>query len=444
MYTPEEIKKSVREAGIVGAGGAGFPAYVKYNAHVDTVIVNAAECEPLLRVDQQLAARETEKLLKGLELACIATGASRGVVGIKGKCKKAISSIEQVLKAGNFSVPVTVHLLKNYYPAGDEHVLVYDVTGRIVPEGGIPLEVGVVVNNVNTLLNVADSMKGLPVTDRPLTITGEVEKPVTVRLPVGTSIREAIAVAGGATVKDFVVVSGGPMMGKLVEDIDSPVTKTTSGLIVLSSEHKLALHMSERHGTVRRLAAEVCCSCRVCTDMCPRHMLGHCLKPHKVMKSIFLGMPVKDHTQAFLCVECSVCEIACFMGLSPKKVFMELKQDMFGHGIKNPHRNRDLSPHNLREEHKLPVKRILSQLDLLRLEHDAPFSDLTYAPSKVIIPLKQHIGAPSLPVVKAGDKVTRGDLIAEIPEGSIGSRYHASISGVVTEITKNSIIIQER
>ncbi|MEQ8170734.1 MAG: SLBB domain-containing protein, partial [Candidatus Eremiobacterota bacterium] len=213
MYTPEKIKKSVREAGIVGAGGAGFPTYVKYNACVDTVIVNAAECEPLLRVDQQLAARETEKLLKGLELACIATGASRGIVGIKGKYKKAISSIENVLKTAEFSVPIAIHLLKNYYPAGDEHVLVYDVTGKIVPEGGIPLEVGVVVNNVNTLLNVADSMKGLPVTDRPLTITGEVQKPVTVRLPVGTSVRDAIAVAGGATVKDFVVVSGGPMMG---------------------------------------------------------------------------------------------------------------------------------------------------------------------------------------------------------------------------------------
>ncbi len=444
MYTPEEIKKSVREAGIVGSGGAGFPTYVKYNACVDTVIVNAAECEPLLRVDQQLAAREPEKLLEGLELACIATGASRGIVGIKGKYKKAISSIENVLKTAEFSVPIAIHLLKNYYPAGDEHVLVYDVTGRIVPEGGIPLEVGVVVNNVNTLLNVSDSMKGLPVTDRPLTITGEVEKPVTVRLPVGTSVRDAIAVAGGATVKDFVVVSGGPMMGKLIEDIDIPVTKTTSGLIVLSSYHKLALHMSEKQKTVKRLAAEVCCSCRVCTDMCPRHMLGHCLKPHKVMKNIFLGMPVKDHTQAFLCVECSVCEIACFMGLSPKKVFMELKKDMFGRGIKNPHRNKDLLPNNLREEHKLPVKRILSQLDLLRLDHDAPFSDLTYVPSKVIIPLKQHIGAPSLPVVKTGDKVSRGDVIAEIPEGSIGARYHASISGVIKEITKNSIIIQER
>lgn len=154
-------------------------------------------------------------------------------------------------------------------------------------------------------------------------------------------------------------------------------------------------------------------------------------------------MPLKDYTQAFLCVECSVCEIACFMGLSPKKVFIELKNDMFRRGIKNPHRKKDLYPDNLREEHKMPVKRILSQLDLLRLEHDAPFSDLIYSPSKVSIPLKQHTGAPSLPVVKTGDKVGRGDLIAEIPEGSIGSRYHASISGFVTEITKNSIIIEE-
>lgn len=442
MYTPDEIVKAVRDAGVIGAGGAGFPTFVKYNAHVDTVIVNAAECEPLLRVDQQLVIRETEKLLRGLELACIATGASRGIVGIKSKYKKAVSSLENLLKTASFSVPINIYQMKNYYPAGDEHLMVYDVTGRVVPEGAIPLEVGVVVNNVNTLINVANAMNGIAVTDRPLTITGEVVKPVTVSLPVGTSIREAIEIAGGTTLKDFLVVAGGPMMGKVVDDPDNPVTKTTSGLIVLSPDHKLALHMSERQKTVRRLASEVCCSCRVCTDMCPRHMLGHELKPHKVMRSIYLGMPLKDHTPAFLCVECSVCEIACFMGLSPKKVFIELKGDLFRRGIKNPHRRSDILPHLLREERKIPVKRILSQLDLLRLEHDAPFSDLNYSPSKVSIPLKQHIGAPSLPVVKTGHRVVRGDLIAEIPEASIGSRYHASISGEVTEITKNSITIE--
>lgn len=160
------------------------------------------------------------------------------------------------------------------------------------------------------------------------------------------------------------------------------------------------------------------------------------------MRSIFLGKPPEDHTAAFLCVECSVCEIACFMGLSPKKVFIELKADLFRRGIKNPHRRKDIQPDLLREERKIPVKRILSQLDILRLEEDAPFSDLNYSPCEVSIPLKQHIGAPSIPVVRVGDRLKRGDLIAEIPEKSIGSTFHASIDGIVKEINNNSIVIK--
>jgi len=233
-------------------------------------------------------------------------------------------------------------------------------------------------------------------------------------------------------------------MGKLVEDLEGPVTKTTSGLIVLPSTHKLALIMGQRQKTAMRLAAEVCCSCRICTDLCPRHMLGHALKPHKVMKAVYLGLPLVDHTQAFLCVECSVCEIACFMGLSPKRVFMDLKTDLFRKGIKNPHRRRDISPYFLREERKIPVKRILSQLNLSYLEDPAPFLDMVYSPSRVTIPLKQHIGSPSVPVVKVNDTVKRGTLLGAIPEGAIGAGVHASISGIVTEINNNSIIIEER
>jgi len=441
MVNPEKIVNAVRDAGVVGCGGAGFPTHVKYNASVEYVIANAAECEPLLRIDQQLAALYPEKLVRGLELACIATGAKKGVIGIKRKYKKAISALEHVLRDRNKGPEITLSFLGNYYPAGDEHLLVYEVTGRVVPEGGIPLEVGVVVNNVNTLINVCDALEGKPVLDRPLTVTGAVAEPLSMFLPVGTSIKEALYLAGGPVVEPYCVLVGGPMMGNLTTDYSQPVTKTTGGLIVLSREHKLVLRKSQNNRTVKRIATEMCCSCRICTDMCPRHMLGHKLKPHKVMKAIYLGVPVKDHTPAFLCVECSLCEIACFMDLSPKRVFMDIKNNLYGKGLKNPHRRKDIKPHELREDRKTPVKTVMSKLALMELEKDAPLKNISYSPSRVSIPLKQHTGAPARPLVGPGDRVIRGQLIGEIPENSLGARIHASISGTVTEIN-GSIVIE--
>ncbi|SMC36200.1 SLBB domain-containing protein, partial [Sporomusa malonica] len=209
-----DIVTNVKTAGVVGAGGAGFPTHVKLAAKADIYIVNAAECEPMLRTDQQLAARYPELLLQGLTQAMEATGAKEGIIALKAKYQAAIKALEPLLPP-----QIRIEILRDIYPAGDEVITIWLTTGRRVPPGGIPLHIGVVVNNVQTLINVAKAMQGEAVTTKTLTVTGAVKSPVTVTVPIGTAMAEVLALAGGATCAQPAYIDGGPMMGKVMTDL---------------------------------------------------------------------------------------------------------------------------------------------------------------------------------------------------------------------------------
>jgi len=438
----EELVRIIKDAGVVGAGGAGFPTHVKVNAAADHVIVNGAECEPLLRVDQQLMAIEWDKLVKGIETVMKITGAARGTIALKAKYHEAIEALEKAT-AGK---PIKLYILGEFYPAGDEHVIVYEVEGKVIPEGGIPLKVGCVVNNVETLINVAEALEGKPVTDTYLTIIGEVPTPITVKLPIGTSVEEALRLAGQKDTKGKVVIEGGPMMGKVVDDISQPITKTTKGLIVLSQDHPMIQkrNMSVEHIIKQSKAA--CIQCVRCTDMCPRHMLGHRLSPHRVMRAInYLDGGEETMKMALSCTECGACEYACsVMNLSPRRVNGMIKQELAKKGIKQVPPSRPEVPAIAREYMKIPVKRLVSALGLVPYNVPAPLTAADYEPAKVTIPVKQHIGVPSQPVVQIGQRVKKGDLIAAIPEGAMGANIHSSISGIVRKITENIVIEGDR
>ena len=324
----EEIVAAIREAGVVGAGGAGFPTHVKINAKVDMVLANGAECEPLLRAHQHVMAAESDNLVAGLAAVMLATGAGRGYIGLKRKYTEAVANLEAAIgRLGDRRIEL--FFLPDMYPAGDEQVLVHEVTGRIVPEGGIPLHVGAVVANVETLVNVAKALRGTAVVSKYLTVTGAVAHPVTVQVPVGTSVQAVIALAGGVTTGDYALIDGGPMMGKLVGN-DSVVTKTTSGIIVLPARHPLIVQKKTPWSAIINRAKAVCCNCRACTDCCPRHLLGHSLEPHRIMQAI--GNGIQDPatlTRALLCSECGACDtFGCTMGLSPRRVNAELKRQL--------------------------------------------------------------------------------------------------------------------
>lgn len=439
----QNICEQVMTAGIIGAGGAGFPTHIKLNTQADIVIANGAECEPLLESDRHLLLREPQKVIEGLKAAVQAVGASKGILAVKGKHTDIIRILEPLISNEE---GIELHLLDNFYPAGDEHVLVYEVTGRLVPMGGIPIHAGVVVNNVYTLAMISDAMKGRSFTHRYITVAGEVNRPCVANLPVGMPISEAIEKAGlGFKVQSFDVVIGGPMMGKIEDDLAKPITKTTSGIIVIPSDSKLSAFKRIGMPVAARRVKSVCCQCSFCTEMCPRFLLGHRLKPHEIIRTLPStndSIDLDGLYSSALCCECGLCGFyACTMGLAPNNVNAFLKGIMAKNSIKPDFKGLKASgPNPFREDRKVPTSRLIVRLGLEKYNKHLPFVEEEFDVRKLVIPLKQHIGAPSMPVVKTGDRVKAGSLLAAIPENSPGAFIHSPVDGIIGEINDNIIV----
>lgn len=444
ISSKEDIVQAVRQAGVVGAGGAGFPAYVKLEATVDTVIANGSECEPLLATDKSLMKEYAGLLIDGMKLAMQATGAKQGIIGVKGVYKDVVSKLEAVLPVDG---SISLHLLGNYYPAGDEFLLVYDVTKRIIPEGGIPLNVGVVVNNVLTLMQMAQACEGKAVTERALTIIGEVENPQVITASLGTTYNDILKIAGGTTTDDFVVLDGGPMMGQIVKDLDAGIGKTTSGIIVLPADHFIVQMRDKPLAQMIKQSKAACCQCFRCTDMCPRYLLGHDLYPHKTMRTIDYNQadPAKHITSSFLCSQCGVCElVGCdVMKLSPRQVYAEYRTQLTTKGVKNPHRREITEVRSNYEDAKVSIPALVRKLYISHyVNHDIPFNGHVEV-NKVRIPINKHIGAPAPVLVSLGDELKLGDVIAATPEDKLGSVYHSSLIGRVTDMGEGWIEVSK-
>ena len=437
----ETLSKILRESGVVGAGGAGFPTYGKMSAKADTIILNCAECEPLLKLHRQLLLLHTREILTAFHTVKETLGAARAIVGIKSEYTETVDALEAVIS----EFPgVSIKKLDAAYPMGDEVVLIYEATGRVVRPGGLPIEQGVAVFNVETMYNPYRAVKNnVPVTEKLVTVVGEVSNPVTVRVPVGMSIEDTVKCAGNITVKDPVYLIGGPMMGNFGSPAD-PVTKTTNAIIVLPRDHKLVLQKKTDFKIAKARAASACCQCMTCTDLCPRHNLGHPVTPHLFMRAVANGDT--GNTEAFLntmyCSSCGLCEnFSCPQGLSPRSMMAEVKNGLRKNGIR-PEAKDPKPVSDAREYRKVPTHRLLARLGLSEYEKEAKLDDSVRDASRVCIPLSQHIGAPAVCTVKAGDRVKKGDCIAEPAQGlSVG--IHASISGRVSEITDRYVIIEK-
>ena len=442
--TSAEFSRNLRAAGVVGAGGAGFPSYVKAQGKAEFALVNAAECEPLLKKDQKILEYFPEQVFDGLELLMAAVGASMGIVGIKKKHEKIIPRLKEIAKSRK---NISVLEMGDYYPAGDEQCLVYEATGRIVPPGGIPLEVGCVVANVETLYNAALAPR--PVTETFITVNGGVKKPATFRVPVGITWREAVELCGGFTVKDPAYIDGGPMMGKVQTDFDLPVVKASAGIIVLPKTHPLIVKKSQSRPVFTRVGRSACDQCSYCTEFCPRYLLGHNVQPHRVMRTmLFAGGPEhKLHSQyGLLCCECSLCSLySCPEGLHPREACVSAKGDLREQkvGFKNSQLNTGKKPevHPVRDFRKVPVSKLVRRLGLDEYNKAAPWNDAVYKPGKVKILMSQHIGAPCVPAVKEGQRVEKGAVVGDLPADKLGCPVHASIYGTVRKVNDRYVEI---
>lgn len=437
-----ELKKALFDGGVVGAGGAGFPTHAKLSDQAESIILNCAECEPLIKVDRQLMTNYINEVLSGMQLLVDVLGAKEGIIAIK---KSYTASIEAVNSNIDKFKGLKLHILPDIYPAGDEVVLIYETTGKVVPQGKIPILVGCMVVNVETVLNAYRKVNAdTNVVTKFVTIAGLVKSPVTVEVPVGITVQELIDMAGGFTTDDSVMIMGGPMTGRICSTHDI-VTKTTKAILVLPPT---CPPITKRQSSAKlniRNAMSVCSQCSMCTSLCPRNLLGASIKPHEFMRALANGLTynVEPFMNSFFCVSCGLCEMySCHQGLSPRRLLDEYKGGLRANGVTPPERvNKPVN--SLREERRVPEHRLVQRLGLHKFDVPAPMMACTADIKEVKLMFRQCIGAPCAATVKVGDQVTLGQVVGQPPEGALGTCLHASIAGKVTAVTDNYITISK-
>lgn len=440
----DELQKLIFDAGIVGAGGAGFPTHRKLSEKTETIIVNAAECEPLMMVDHHIFQKHLHLVVETLNLLLDTMDAKEAIIGIKAKNKHLLAPKVVAEMEGT---RISVKEIPDIYPAGDEVVLTYETTGKIIPEGGIPLDAGVMVCNTETLFNIWKLFnEDTPVVEKYVTIGGDTDRDVTVKVPVGMKISELMTACGYTNLEGKRVINGGPMMGKLVDIENDVVTKTTKGLLIFPEEHEVIQKRLRPMSLTLKRASAACCMCHMCTDMCPRHLLGYDLEVHKILRAASHAEVSNNEAflKASLCCGCGVCSvIACQQMLDPQEIAMAVKGELAKQGYRRPGGRVIEKVSENREGRLIPSKILAERLGLRRFMGKTVTRDMrTFDPKKVYIPTRQHVGAPAVPMVKVGDKVKRGDLIAKTPENMLGTAMHASISGKVVEVTPERIVIE--
>ncbi|MFP4016679.1 MAG: electron transport complex subunit RsxC [Halanaerobiales bacterium] len=294
----DDIKKIVREAGIVGMGGAMFPTHVKLSIpegkEVDHLILNGAECEPYLTVDHRIMLERADDIVFGMKVLMKAIDVSKGIIGIEENKPDAIKTMK---KATSSEEGIEIKVLETKYPQGGEKVLIKALLNRTVPAGGLPLDIGVVVNNVTTAAAVADAVKtGMPLIERSVSITGNgIKEPLNLVYRIGTTIEKLIEEAGGLSEDAAKVILGGPMTGFAQPSLDIAAVKGTSGIVVLTQDE------------VESFDPKPCIKCSRCVDVCPQLLMPVNLSKYASRE---MYEELEDH-QVLNCIECGSCSFIC-------------------------------------------------------------------------------------------------------------------------------------
>lgn len=292
---PKELAEAIRQAGVVGLGGAAFPTHVKLSpprdARIDTLLINGAECEPYLTTDHRSMVEYPERVQLGIRIMMRVLGVPRAVIGVEENKPDAIAALRATLPG---DINVTVQPLRVKYPQGAEKMLIQSLLGREVPSGKLPMHVGVIVQNVASVATIAEVFQtGLPLIERIVTVTGHgVRRPSNLIVPVGTKTRDLVAACGGLTPQAREIVFGGPMMGNAQAELDAPVIKGTTGVVVLTD------------ADVKPQKSYPCISCGHCLDACPV-FLNPQLLGKLAMAERYIEMTAHHLADCMLCGSCS-------------------------------------------------------------------------------------------------------------------------------------------
>ena len=294
----QDIIERITEAGIVGLGGAAFPTAVKLSppkdAGVDTLILNGCECEPYLTRDYRLMIEKPFEILSGMQLMMNAAGIDRGVIGIEDNKPLAIQLMNEAVKE---NPNIQIFTVKTRYPQGAEKLLIYAATGRKVPPGKLPFDVGVIVQNIATAFTAYEAITlGIPQMTAFVTVAGKgIRQPKNLQIPVGTPIRHVIDACGGITEDAKRIIAGGPMMGSALFDLDTPITKATSGILALTQKE---LKIPEETS---------CLKCGKCLEACPMYLV-----PNRLVRNVQTDR-IEEAVQMGIstCMECGCCSYVC-------------------------------------------------------------------------------------------------------------------------------------
>jgi len=300
--TDKEIIAKINASGIVGLGGATFPSHVKLSIpdgkKINVVIINGVECEPYLTSDHRLMIEKADEMLVGVQILMKALSVNRALIGIENNKPDAIAHLSALVK--NYP-GIEVHPLKVKYPQGGEKQLIKALINREVPSGGLPLDVGAVVHNVGTAFAVYEAVqKNKPLFERVVTVTGQlVSKPSNFMVRIGTPVTQLIEAAGGLPEDAGKIINGGPMMGKAVNTTEVPVTKGTSGILIISKD------------IAKRKKESTCVRCAKCVSVCPQG-----LEPYLLIKQTQLDKNDELEQNGIMdCIECGSCSFTCPAGL---------------------------------------------------------------------------------------------------------------------------------
>ena len=438
----EVLAKILQDNGMVGAGGAGFPAYAKLDKRADTIILNCAECEPLFKVHRQLLEKFAFEIVSTFSMIADTVEAKSAIIGIKASYKDAVLAVEAAMKA---FPKVSVSYLPEIYPAGDEVILTYETTGRTIKPCNIPISVGVTVFNVETVLDIYNAVNNnKAVTHKYVMVAGEVANPQILCVPLGLSFKEAVNICGGSTIDEPAYLIGGPMTGK----IDSPngaVTKTTNAVILLPQDHYVVQRKTVKANIGIKRAMSACCSCRMCTDLCSRNLLGHPIDPQAFMHGISQNkvFDSKPFLNTFYCSQCGLCEMySCMQNLSPATLIGEYRNGLRSKGVTAPKEPEYNGVSEKREYRSVPVSRLIKRLGLTKYNVKIPIMEKEVTAKRLTVFLNQNIGAPSVAIVKKGDTVEFGQVLATAPENKLGVAVHSPLTGKVASVTDKFIILE--
>jgi electron transport complex protein RnfC len=304
-YSSEQICQAIREAGLVGMGGAGFPTRVKIEPNPqtpkETLIINGCECEPYITCDYRIMLEWTEQIIAGIRLARKASGCSQVFIGIEDNKPQAIDVMDAALKKYADGDDIKIVPVKTKYPQGGERQLIRAVLKKNVPSGGIPPMIGVVVLNVATAAAIAEAVTAdTPLTHRVVTVSGEaIAKPGNYYVPIGTAVGDLIEFCGSVTQKSAKVVLGGPMMGIAIGDLKTPTTKTTNAVTVLTKEQIGSAKFEGRQTP--------CIRCGRCLEVCPENLI-----PTKIAHAVKYNLlDIAESYYISACMECGCCSYVC-------------------------------------------------------------------------------------------------------------------------------------